>query len=293
MSRNGRDLPLVKSAIRALEVLELFSREQRPLTLSQIIEALGYPQSSTSVMLKNLLIIGYVNYNRDDRTYFPNVTVTKLGDWIGASAVIRGPIRRLMEDMRRRTKESISIAVQNDINVHFLDVVNSEHKVKFFVPQRGQRTLLQSNLGWTLLAPKHDKDIASIHKQIGLLGTHRMPTLRETMAKISDIRRDGYCFIPNLPVPGAASVATLLPTTFHGQRMAIGVGGYVPRLEANLPGIVDAMEASLAEFEIYGPPDGGDLVDASTAVSPEDRAGPPSSVRRHLGRPLTFAGSRA
>lgn len=251
MSCSGRDLPLVKSAIRAIEVLELFSREQRPLTLSEIIEALGYPQSSSTVMLKSLLAIGYLNYNRDTKTYYPNPAVTRLGDWIGESSLVSGPIQHLMQDMHERTTESISIAVQNDVNIHFLSVLNSNHKIKFFVPSSGQRTLLQSNLGWMILAAKTDKEVTSIHAQIGLMNVHRMPHLDEVMSEVAKIRRDGYCFVPNLPVPGAASVAMLLPSRFHNQCMAVGVGGYVPRLQANLPEIVAAMTTSIDGFRQF------------------------------------------
>jgi DNA-binding IclR family transcriptional regulator len=248
MSNGNRDLPLVKSAVRAIEVLELFSRERRPLTLSAIIEALGYPQSSTTVMLKSLLAIGYLNYNRETKTYYPNITVTRLGDWIRESDIFGEPIQLLMQDLNERTTESVSIAVQNDINIHFLSVLNSNHKIKFFIPSSGQRTLLQSNLGWMLLSTKSDKEIASIHAQIGALNAHRMPPLDEVMTQIYDIRRDGYCLIPDLPVSGAASVARLLPVTFHHQPVAIGIGGYVPRLQANLPQILDALELSIKGF---------------------------------------------
>lgn len=248
MRIGSRGLPLVKSAVRAVEVLELFSRERRPLTLSEIIEALGYPQSSTTVMLKSLLVIGYLNYNLYAKTYYPNVSVTRLGDWIPESRLVGGPIQSLMRDMHERTTESISIAVQNDINVHFLSVLNSSHKIKFFIPSRGQRTLLQSNLGWMLLAIKSDREIASIHNQIGLTNAHRMPELEEVMRQVEEIRDNGYCFIPNMPVPGAASVAMLLPSRFHGQPLVVGVGGYVPRLQANLPQILAGMRASIDGF---------------------------------------------
>jgi DNA-binding IclR family transcriptional regulator len=273
MSNGGQDLPLVKSAIRAIEVLELFSREQRPLTLSQIIEALGYPQSSATVMLKSLLAIGYLNYNRDTKTYYPNITVTKLGEWIRESSLVSGPVQRLMQDMHQRTTESISIAVQNDINVHFLSVLNSDHKIRFFIPSKGQRTLLQSNLGWMLLAPKSDKDITSIYNQIALLDAHRMPELDEVRGQIAEIRRNGYCFIPNLPVPGAASVAMLLPSRFHNQRMVVGVGGYAPRLEANLAGILTAMTASIDSYRQSLEESHSDLLEPSVIADPRQRSG--------------------
>ena len=59
----------VKSASRTFAVLELFRDERRPLRLSEIYTALGYPQSSSTNLLKGMVIEGYLNYNRNTRTY--------------------------------------------------------------------------------------------------------------------------------------------------------------------------------------------------------------------------------
>ena len=40
----------VKSAARVFELLELFEDRQVPLTLGEIVEATGYPQSSTAAL---------------------------------------------------------------------------------------------------------------------------------------------------------------------------------------------------------------------------------------------------
>lgn len=246
---HSKSKPLVKSAIRVVEILELFSRERRPLTLGEIIEALGYPQSSTTVMLKSLIAIGYLNYNLHARTYLPNIAVARLGDWIAEAGLVSGPIQDLMRELHERTTESVSVAVQNDVNIHFLTVLNSQHKIKFLIPPSGQRTLLQSNLGWMLLSTHSDREIASIYNRIRLLDRHRMIDLDSLMAQMSNIRRKGFCFVPDLPAPGAASVAMLLPTRFHDQPMVIGIGGYVPRLAANLDRIVAQTRASIERYE--------------------------------------------
>ena len=51
----------IKSAERVLDVLGLFSEFRRPLRLHEISTALGYPQSSTTVLLKSLMILGYLS----------------------------------------------------------------------------------------------------------------------------------------------------------------------------------------------------------------------------------------
>jgi len=73
---------VVKSASRTLEVLELFSERRRPLRLHEIYEHLDYPQSSATNLLKSMVVMGYLNYNRAARTYIPTSKVGSLGNWL-------------------------------------------------------------------------------------------------------------------------------------------------------------------------------------------------------------------
>ena len=61
-------------------MLELFRDERCPLRLSEIYTALGYPQSSSTNLLKGMVIEGYLNYNRNTRTYMPTLQVASLGE---------------------------------------------------------------------------------------------------------------------------------------------------------------------------------------------------------------------
>lgn len=56
--------PLVKSADRALDLLELISAFPEQLTFSQIAEAVAMPKSSLSQLLSNLASRGYIEINR-------------------------------------------------------------------------------------------------------------------------------------------------------------------------------------------------------------------------------------
>jgi len=73
---------VVKSAVRVLEVLELFDRLQREASVGEVARELGYPVSSTSMLLGSLLERGYLRHGPDQRTYFPTPRVTLLGAWI-------------------------------------------------------------------------------------------------------------------------------------------------------------------------------------------------------------------
>src|SRR4051812_27531129 len=107
---------LVKSAVRVLEVFELFERERRPCALNEICAALDYPQSSGTVLLKSLVSRGYLSYDRSARTYFPSLRLASLGEWVGPALFGQdGTIFEVLRDLHRATGETVSIALHNDV----------------------------------------------------------------------------------------------------------------------------------------------------------------------------------
>ena len=73
---------VVKSARRVFEVLELFDRERRPLSLKEMCAALRLAPSSGAALLKSLVALGYLDYDRGTRSYFPTMRIAFLGQWV-------------------------------------------------------------------------------------------------------------------------------------------------------------------------------------------------------------------
>ena len=72
----------VKSAQRVLELLEFFAEWRRPASVKEICQSLGYPQSSTSVLLKSLTESGYFDHELRTGMYVPNVRMALATAWI-------------------------------------------------------------------------------------------------------------------------------------------------------------------------------------------------------------------
>src|ERR1700761_5581715 len=64
----------VKSATRALEIIELFAIHRQPLTVTEI--------SSASVLLHSLSSAGFITRDRKTRKYIPSARSVFLGNWI-------------------------------------------------------------------------------------------------------------------------------------------------------------------------------------------------------------------
>src|SRR5271170_5555942 len=89
----------VKSAARVLAILEYFDDVQRSSTITEISEELGYPQSSTSALMRSLVSLGYLNYDRHARTFVPSTRVALLGSWLNSRFVTEGTTISMMRKL--------------------------------------------------------------------------------------------------------------------------------------------------------------------------------------------------
>ena len=74
------DVQPVKSAMRTLALLDYFRRTKASASVTELSAALETPQSSTSVLLKSLVSLNYLEYDSETRRFLPSYRVALLGD---------------------------------------------------------------------------------------------------------------------------------------------------------------------------------------------------------------------
>lgn len=73
---------VIKSCGRTLQILEYMDDVKRPVTAIELVEALHYPQSSVSALLRSMVVMGFLHLNDQTRRYSPSLRVLFLGHWI-------------------------------------------------------------------------------------------------------------------------------------------------------------------------------------------------------------------
>jgi len=225
----------VKSATRAIEILEFFKRERQPRAMSDIATALGYPASSTTVLLKTLITLGYLHFDRGQRLYFPTPKVTALGDWIPWALFGNTGILDAMHDVHAATGETVSIGTKNDVYLQYVQIIQSVHALRFHVDEGTLRPLTQSALGWLLMSTMPDDKLDNIIRRANIATERSIDRVNvaEMIKRIRQIRSKGYCSAENVPFPGGGTICVLLPVTIHGQPVVLGLGGYNERIRKN------------------------------------------------------------
>lgn len=232
----------IKSAARVLEVLEHFRAVREPQSLKQITEALGYPQSSTTMLLKSLIALGYLSYDRVGRVYFPTLRVAALGDWVSQALLGRGQIALAMQDLHAATGETVSIGLQNDVYMQYLSVIQSVHALRFHTEQGSQRPLVRSVLGWLLMSTHTDAEVERLLRRANqLLRTPERVNVTEMLAAVAALRGEPVAYAENMPLQGGATLCTLLPLQIQGRPVVLGLGGAIDRIRAHRPRYTQAL----------------------------------------------------
>ncbi len=216
----------VKSASRAIEILEYFTGVRQPRSMSEIALALGYPQSSATVLLKTLVTLGYLNFDRRERVYFPTPKVTSLGDWVPRALFGSGRVLDAMRDVHAATGEGVGISTKNDVYLQYVQNMQSVHALRFVIPEGTLRPLTQSGIGWTLMSTLPDDKIDNIVRRANIASEKSMRvTVPSILEKVREIRQKGYCYSHDVPFVGGATLSMLLPVKIQNQAAVLFLGG--------------------------------------------------------------------
>ncbi len=226
---------VVKSAVRVLEVLELFDRLQRQASVGEVARELGYPVSSTSMLLGNLLERGYLRHGPDQRTYFPTPRVTVLGAWIEPLLTPHGTVMRMMSELGERTGETIILAAPTRDQAQYLHVVPATTTMRMHVGPGTMRPLVASGLGRVLLSTMPDDKIRHLvmrHNNGEQVEGEARISLAALQRDLAAIRACGYSVVLRGVTPGAGLISMLLPMQVSGLPVAVGIGGWAREMRA-------------------------------------------------------------
>jgi len=219
--------PPVKSALRVLELLEHFAEERRPAAIGDVASGLGWPQSSTSVLMRCLVDAGYMDQDRRTGLYAPSVRVALATAWIQDHLYSDHNLLRLMEGVREQTGHTVMIGERRGIHVRYLHVLQSTREGRFTAKTGSLRPLFGSAAGRMLLTRLPQREVAILLRKANAVeaDTRRRHDFDRISRDIERARREGHAESTGTSVPGAAALAVLLPVGRDRTPMTLSVGG--------------------------------------------------------------------
>ncbi|HWV53669.1 IclR family transcriptional regulator [Pseudorhodoplanes sp.] len=238
-----------KSAQRAFEILELFGERRTPLSVMDVVRALDYPQSSTSMLLKGLHAFGYLNYDSRQRRYSPTARVALLGAQITRGFFFSGDLAKLAYDLQARTGEEVLFGMQNGVHVQYIQTLESPAYAMPFHHRSGTlRPIGRTATGKMLLSLKSNTEIGALVRRIN--ANDRKPSVNLTvlLAEIEAIRECGYAVCHEEATPGASGLGMLMPPLPDHPPIAIGIAGRTERIRARQSSLIDELREAVQGF---------------------------------------------
>jgi DNA-binding IclR family transcriptional regulator len=262
----------VKSSLRTLEILEYCDSVTRGVTVTELVEKLNYPQSSTSTLVQSMINSGYLTLADDQRTIFPSSRVASLGRWIEPIAP-RAEIKKLMEVIGSKTGQTVALGLIDDLCARYIDVVPGRRAMRLDLPIGTKLPLVVSGMGQLLLSQLTDDEALGLlertrervrqHGAAGVSATEIVnlwnanpvvPSAKQLMSDLNHIRKLGYALSLGRVTFGAGILCIPLPRAPGERPMGLGVGGLSTAILEEKAAILDALahHGSALGIEIPG-----------------------------------------
>ena len=224
----------VKSARRVLEVLEYFAERQSAASADEIRRALGYPQSSTSVLLRSLASLGYLSFEGETRRFRPTIRIALIGAWLVDEAGRAQDPTKMMRRLSTATGDMIVLGTEQGMDVVYVKVLQATNPVRFHMRQGARRPLCTTAVGQALLSTKSDKQIGAIVRRVNAERPADASPLspQEIIDKVKEGRKLGYYLTKGTVTPGAGVIAMPIAGLGDHPPLAIGIGAPIYRIES-------------------------------------------------------------
>ncbi len=233
----------VKSAERALDILELLSLQDEPVGVSDVARRLGHPKSSISLLLNTLEARGYVLAEHGRRFRLNPIYRSEERSWVGGSyAQLLRVAVPLMRKLVETVGESSMLGLLTpDFETQYISKIITSKELRCDPEIGVLRPAVLTSAGLVLLAFQPH---AAIEKFL----------LRATMPKAADgkpitaarlieqldaIKRDGYAYNRSVLMDGASGLAAPIFGPDGNAIAAVNIVAPSPRFDQNRDHIRD------------------------------------------------------
>lgn len=238
----------VKSALRVLELLEFFADWRRPASVKEIAQSLGFPQSSTSVLLRSLKDSGYFDHDPRTGMYAPNVRLSLATAWVEEQLYSEQSLLRMMERVLAETGHTVMIGTRQGVHVRYLHVLQATRVGSFQSKSGLLRPLFRSATGKMLLTTLPEREVARLLRQSNAQepDVSLQVDLDQALAERRRALVEGYAMSLGTSVSGASALAVLLP---GAEPMTLSVGGPQDEVEREQQTLLDTLRRAVKPFQ--------------------------------------------
>lgn len=244
----------VKSAVRALDILELVVRKSRPTAAHEIATTLAIPVSSLSYLLTTLQKREYLK--REGRRYVPGPALSRLQP-NGRTPHLKEVVDPLVRSIRDQLNETVAFFVVDNCEMLAISSEIGMHSLRFTVDVDQRLPIHAFSAGKALLASMSDDQLKDY-----LGGSERTRYTSATicdeeamMRDIAEIRKTGVAHSREEHTPGIFGIGKAVVRNgapVGAFSVAIPAARYCTSLDQRIIDLLNRSAKILAESEFIG-----------------------------------------
>lgn len=261
---------IVPAAARTMTLLEVFAREKRELSNSDLARLMDLPESSCSDLLHTLHEMGYLLRTARSRRFYPTARLLMVAKEISASDPLYAVGAEACELLRDRTGETgLCGRLENGV-VKVIALSEGRHALRYMQHVGDKLALHVSALGKAILAVGTPEEAARQLrlKPLRVLASGTLTDLAALEAQVERAREQGWIWVENEGSEGLSAVA--VAGQIGGETLALSVAGLTHRMRDQRERCLEALqEVKAIVFRKQTP--------ADAAVREQQPSSPPSS----------------
>jgi IclR family acetate operon transcriptional repressor len=207
---------------RAVRLLDAF-RTASELTLGELAERSGLARSTAPRLAGQLVRLGLLE--RSQRGWRLGTTLFELGQLVPRQQRLRDVALAYMEDLYEATRETVQLAVLDESEVLYVEIISGHRKVKTPSRRGGRMPAHCTALGKAMLAFSDDVGRSWIERHSPLVArtATTLADPRQLAKELQDIRRAGLAYDREESTAGLVCVAAPLLIANGTARAAMSV----------------------------------------------------------------------
>jgi len=239
---------VVRSVVRAFDVLEVLARAEQELQVAEIAATTGLASPTAHRLLKTLCALGYV-YQAETRGYRLGSGLIYLGKRAAPQlATIAQGILTELEDF---SEETANLAVLDGDLITYIAQTPSRHHMRMFT-EVGRRVLPHAaGVGKATLSTLPDEQVLEIIRRTGL-PAYTASTLTSEQALLADLhetRRRGFAIDDGEQEVGVRCIAVPIPGSLPPA--AVSISGPAARItDQKSPELIDSLQQAAKRLSL-------------------------------------------
>lgn len=225
--------PKVAAIERVIDIFEAFQTSERPLSLTDLAEAVDIPKSTCHAIVATLTARGYLYSLTRPRALYPTKRMFDVAQDILEKDPFIERATPLLERLRDTSRETIILGKRHGDSVVYLQVINGLHSIRYSAKPGDIKPLHSSSIGKALLGSLKEPELRTWVQDRALPAVTSM-TVTDPDALIAEIlqsRRAGYFQTRGENVSDVWAVSGFL--TVNKETLAVAIAGPRHRMEGS------------------------------------------------------------